>query len=237
MLFIDSREVVEHPEIPSLIGLEHSIILMPAADYAFFDYQNMVVGIERSGIANLIGKLKNKELERQLRHCKELYQSIILIVEGIYVPDKTGKLAIFREAGDFYRKTFTYKRVSYKYVKAVEVDLSRMGVEIFHSPSLDCTMQIVKLIYENRTKKPDDHKLFTSMREVALPCKISANPAVPKLLTLVPRLSEKSAVLLLHKYNTIWNILHAPDEELMRIEGVGKGAVKNLRESIGKEGK
>lgn len=233
VMLVDDREITQHPEIPFLLGMKVCVLRLDAADFCFLDRDKKPVGIERSKISNLIEKLRSGELEYQMRKCQELYPSIILLVEDVY--DRMGDfLAIYKKGNRGYFRNYVYPRTHYKVAKAVEISLSGMGIEIIASPNLECSMEIVRLIYEHRTKKEEEHTLFKKVRRIKIPTKLTANPNVPRLMALIPHIPERSAIMLIHKYDTIWNVLHAEDKELLEIDGVGKGLVRKMREGVGK---
>jgi len=232
LLYIDSREVQEHPEIPDIIGVENTVVLMPAADYAFFDYEGKPVGIERCAIGNFVQKLRSGELEDQMAKCINMYATVILLVEEVF-DACDNMLATYKHTKKGYFKSYIYTHTYYDAIEAAIVDMSRMGIELIQTPNFDCSMRTVNILYHNRTKT--EHSLFAKIRKPVMPVKMSSNPAVPKLLALCPRMPEKVAVALVYEHDTIWNILHATDKELMEIEGMGKGLVKNLREGVGKD--
>jgi len=96
-------------------------------------------------------------------------------------------------------------------------------------------MVVVRTIYQQRTKAPEDHSLFKKIRPINIPVKLSSNPAVPKLMTLCPRLGEKVAIRLVNQFESIWNILHVGDNELLEVEGFGKGLLDKLKKGVGKD--
>lgn len=234
MITIDDREITAHPEIPELIGTEHRIERMETGDYAFLDFYQEPVGIERCEVSNLVQKLRSGELEDQLYRCQDSYSSVILLKEGVY-DEVDGLLATHKKGNRGYYRDFVYPHTTFELIKAAEIRLSEMGVEIIDSPNFSCSIAIVRLIHNLRTKPERDRTLFRKIRTVNLPVKLSANPAVPRLMALVPHLSEKAAIALIYKYDTIWAILNAPDKELLKVDGVGKGMVRNMKKSLGKE--
>jgi DNA excision repair protein ERCC-4 len=235
MITIDRREVQEHPEIPELIELPFTIDTLSAGDYAFLDRNDEPLGIERSEIGNLIQKLVSGELEDQLSRCQDSYSTIILLPEGVY--DKVDSLlATHKPSNRGYFRVRVYPHTRYDYIKALEVRLSELGIEVIHSPNFDCSMTVIRTIYQQRTKPEEAHNLFKKIRPVRIPVKLSSNPAVPKLMTLCPRLPERVSIRLINKFGSIWNILHVDDSELLGVEGFGKGLLTKLKKEVGKDG-
>lgn len=234
MILIDDRQIVEHPEIPEMLGIDSSTARLAAGDYCFVSSKDELIGIEQSEIGNLVQKLRSGELESQLRNCDKLYDSIILLVQGVY-DSFGGLLALYKKSKNKgYFNTYTYHHTSFEYVMATLVRLSEMGIEIIPSPNFPCSIDTVRYIYNQRTKPEEEHTLFKKIRKVNIPTKLTANPSVPRLMALIPHISEKVAIRLIHKFTTVWGVLHAEDAELLDVEGVGSGLVSNLRRSVGK---
>lgn len=234
MIIVDDREANQHPEIPDLLDLPHVIQRLDAGDFCFLDRNHDPTGIERSEIGNLIAKLRSGELEEQMLKCQEAYKRIILLIEGVY-DQHGGLLATHKNGNRGYFRVHIYPHTPYEYVKALEVRLSEMGIEVLSSPNFECSMTVVKTIYNQRTKPEEEHTLFKRTRAVHIPTKLTSNPSVPRLMALANRLPEKVAIKLINKYDTIWNILNTEDSELLDIEGFGKGLLDKLKRGVGKE--
>lgn len=237
MILIDDRQVTKHPEIPELIKLEHQVTRLDAADYCFLSSTNELTGIEQSEISNLIQKLRDGELESQLRKCEQCYQSIVLLIEGVYDATGEGLLALYhkgRANNKSYFRNYVFPRTSFEYAISSIIRLSEMGIEIIHSPNFECSIDIVRYIYKQRMKPEEEHTLFKKVRKIAIPAKNTSNPDVPKLMALVPRISESTATRLIYKFDNIWSVLHAEDAELLDVQGMGRGFVASLRRSVGK---
>lgn len=234
MIVIDDREVTQHPTIPKLLDLpDIKIVRLDAADYSFLNSRDEPVGIERSEIGNLLQKLRSGELESQMGKCSEAYSSIILLVEGVY-DEVQGFLAIHRQSERGYFRNHIYPHTKYDYTMASIIRLSEMGIEVIPSPNFECSMSVIRVIYQQRTKPEEEHQLFRRIRPINIPVKLSSNPTVPKVLALGRRMPEKVAIRLVNKYGSIWNIIHTSDEELLQVEGIGRGLIQRLKQSIGK---
>lgn len=234
MLTIDRREIQEHPDIPFLIDLPHVVDTLEAADYAFLDVHGEPLGIERCEIGNLLQKLRSGELEAQMIKCDEAYNTIIILVEGVYDAVQ-GFLAVHGESNRGYFRKHIYPHTTYDFAIASLIRLSDMGIEIIHSPNFACSMVVVRTIYNQRTKPEEEHHLFKRIRPIRIPVKLSSNPAVPKLMALCPRLPEKTAIRLINQFDSIWNILSTPDDALLGVEGMGRGLLDKLKKGVGKE--
>ena len=234
MLTIDRREIQEHPTIEQLITIPHTIDTLDSADYAFLDCDNEPVGIERAEISDLISKLRSGRLEEQMTRCDQNYHTIILLVEGVY-DFVGGFLATYKQSERGYYRTKIYPHTRYDHITAMLIRLAQMGIEIVHSPNFEASMIVVQTIYHQRTKPEAEHSLFKRIRPINIPVKLSANPAVPRLMALIPRIPEKTAIRLINKYGGIWTILNTDDKELLTVEGMGKGLVDKLKKGVGKD--
>jgi ERCC4-type nuclease len=232
---VDTREHTQHPETANLLNGDTHIMLLDSADYAFLDRNNEPVGIERCEVKNFIQKMRSGELEAQLTRCADQFSTVILLIEGVWDMRVEGNLAVHKAHDRGYFCQQIYPSTRYDYAMAFLIRVSELGIEVLQTPNFTCSMTTINTLYKQRTKPEEQHTLFKHARSLRIPAKLSSNPSVPRLLGLCPRMSEKVAIRLIHKYDTIWNILHATDAELLEVEGIGKGLVKNLRESVGYE--
>lgn len=239
---VDDREVKEHiehkritdeQELSTMLGLDINVERMDGADYAFLDAKDNPIGIERCEIGNFIQKLRSGELESQLTKCEEMYSILYLLIEGVF--DSTGGfLSTHKQYKDGYYRTHIFPNTRYDFILSTLIRLEFMGISIIYSPNFDCSMQVVKAIYNQRMKTDDQHTLFKKIRSIKIPVKMSDNPAVPKLMALGKRFPEKVAIRLISKFGSIWAILNASDKELLEVEGMGKGLLASLKEGVGK---
>ena len=234
-LTADDREVTQHPKIPELLSpIPVTVQRLDSSDYAFLDRHNEPIGIERCEVGNLIQKIRSGELEEQLDRCQDSFSTVILLTEGVY--DQYGGLvSIHKAGGRGYFRTMIYPQTRYDWVQAVKVRLSELGVELIDSPNFQCTMTIIKAIYTQHTKADTERTLFKKTRAVVMPTKLTSDPAVGRLMGLGKRFPEKVAIRLIHKYGSIWGVIHADDSELLQVEGMGRGLLTKLKEGIGKE--
>jgi len=205
---------------------------LDAGDFCFLNRDNEPVGIERCEIGNLVQKLASGELEEQLERCQDNYQHIILLVEGVY--DKVEDLlAIHKESGKGYFRTRVYPHTRYDYIKALEIRLQELGIEYIDTANFDCSITTIRTIYNQRTKPETEHTLFKKARVPKIPTRYTNNPAVPRLMALVPRLPERVATELITKYGSIWIILNTEEDMLLAVDGFGKTLLRRLKENVG----
>lgn len=227
--------MTQHPEIPTLLKTPVVVARLGSADYAFLDSHDEPVGIERCEIGNLMQKIRNGELESQLIRCDEDYSTVILLVEGVF-DESAGLVAHYRKSreGTAYFRSRIEPFFKWVEVQSTLIRLSELGIEIMETPNFGCSMLLIDTIYKQRTKPEESHQMFKRIRSIKIPVKLSANPAVPMLMSLCPRLPEKTAILLINKYGSIWNILNTPIPDLMETDGVGRGLVTKLFTGVGK---
>jgi ERCC4-type nuclease len=233
MITIDDREVTQHPEIRTQLQVPHRVERMDSGDYAFLDRNSEPLGIERCEIGNFVQKIRSGELEEQMYRCQDNYANVVLLVEAIH-DDMGGLLAVYKDGNRGYFRTHVYPHTTYDFVEAVKVRMSELGIEVFETPNFACSMRLISIIYEQRTKPESAHTLFKRTRIVKMPTKLTNNPNVSRLMSIVPRLSEKTAIGIIHKYGNIWNVIHADEKDILTIDGVGKGTLIKIKECIGK---
>jgi len=231
-IIVDDREVTQHPDIPEKLGIPCKVERLEAADFCFLDRGNNPIGIERSEIGNLVQKFMDGELESQLYKCQDAYSHIILLKEGVY--DKVGEqLAIYKKGGKGYFPTHIYPRLSYSHIKAMEAKLGELGLEIIDTANFECSLTMIETLYNQRRKPEEASTLFKRTRSLIMPTKLTNNPAVARLIALIPRLGEKVAIRLINTYGSIWNIALTTDKDLAKVEGVSKTTILKLREGLG----
>ena len=163
-----------------------------------------------------------------------MYTKTAILIEDVY-DSMHSLLATYKKTERGYYRTLIYPNTTYNYAAAALIRLSELGVEILTANNFECSIEVIKTFYQQRTKPEEEHTLFTKIRALKMPTKLSANPAVPRLMALCPRMPEKVAIRLVNKYDTIWKVLNAPDAELLEIQGLGRTLLQHLKEAIGKE--
>tara|TARA_R100001530_G_scaffold133725_1_gene107558 strand:+ start:1840 stop:2547 length:708 start_codon:yes stop_codon:yes gene_type:complete len=234
LITVDDREATQHPEVTTLLS-SPNVLRLEAGDYAFLNWQNEPIGIERAEINNLIAKIMDGELESQLRKAERLYKKFYLLTEGVW-DGKNGRIASYkwknyaRVSGYLgsHRSGFQFDRM-----EAFLLGLDDMGVRRLYSANFEDSMRVVSIVQAKAQSPPEAHQLFKRINTLNLPVKLSDNPAVPRLMALVPRISEKTAVELIDTYETIWGIVRQPDTLLLGIDGFGKTHLKHLKENLG----
>lgn len=133
-----------------------------------------------------------------------------------------------------YYQNHTYDRSRYDYVVAAEIRLSELGLEVIHSPNFKATMTVISTIFNQRTKPEEEHTLFKRTRALKMPVKLTKNPLVPKLMAVgAPGFPEKVAIRLTQKFGGLYGIMLANDEDILAVEGMGKGLLYKLKKGMG----
>jgi len=233
MIVVDRREMGEHPDIPGLLSLQIRVETLDSADYAFLTTEG-ALGIERCEIQNFIQKLRSGELEDQLVRCADQYQTVFVLIEGVF-DQVSGYISNYRkdENRGSYWRTRIDPSVRYAEVASALVRLSQLGFEVIQTANFEVSMLAIKAIYEQRTKTEEEHHMFKSSRSPKVPSRLTNNPKVPMLMALCPRLPEKTAIRLINKYETLFNIMFAEEEELLQVEGFGRTLLRRLKDNFG----
>ncbi len=236
MITADDREVTQHPDIPTYLP-GCNIQRLDAGDYAWLDCDSNPVGIERCEVGNLMQKLNSGELENQLRVAEELYDKFYLLVEGVWDEDdnqvQSYKHITMKLKGHAIKAYVSTKRhgfFQYDRLQAFLIRIEEMGIRLLPSPNFPCSMRIIRLLELKQSEPQEGHKLFTSTSAIRIPTKFTKNPAVPRLMSLCPRLPEKVAIQLINDYGSIIGILMAKD---IQVEGFGKTLQERLRQNVG----
>lgn len=241
MITVDDREVTEHPDIPTMLpGCQ---VQRQETDYMFLTVSSEVCGVERSEVGNLIQKIVSGELERQVRLASEVCNLFYLLPEGVW-DEEAGKVISYRKKLVYlpahnrreYAYILSHRYDSYQYdsLASLLIRLEQMGVRLLPaSPNFMCSIRIIRLLETKLTEPPEARTLFRKVQSVLLPTKLTKNPAVPRLIALCPRLSEKTAVMLINKYETILNIVNAPESDVLRVDGMGATLLRRLKDNIG----
>ena len=232
LITVDDREVMQHPSIAKRLISPTVVSRLSAADFAFMNVHDQLVGIERCEINNFIQKIYSGELESQLRKAEMIYHKMYLLLEGVF-DNHEGYLSVYKKSPKGYFSSRISKATRYESILAMEIRLIEMGVHIIHTPNFECSMLMVQILFNQEKKLESEHTLFHKIQAPQIPKKLSDNPAVPRLMSLVPRLSENTAVTLINKYKTIWGILAISEVELLQIPGFGKTLIHRLKENLG----
>jgi len=233
MITVDDREVTQHPDIIQRLKTPVTVQRLDSADFAFLNRNFEPVGIERCELGNLLQKIRSGQLEEQLIRCVQDYNHVILLIEGVY-DTLSGQVVHYKKGDKSYYRNRIEPSFTTNELEALLVRLSELGIEVMWSPCFEYTMQKIDTIFAQRTKPEEEHTFFRKTRAIRIPVKNTANPSVPMLMALCPRLPEKTAIQLIYKYDTIWNVLNADPKELVQVEGFGKGLMKKLLQGVGK---
>jgi ERCC4-type nuclease len=217
-----------------MIAVPYQSDTLNCADYMFMDRDYQLIGIERCETGNFVEKLRSGELEKQMERCTATYQTTVLLLEGVYGATGDGLLATYRNHTKGYFMSHIYPFTRMDTIMAAIIRMSEYGIEILQTPSLEISATLIRLIHNQRTEAEELATLFKKIRAIRMPVKYTKDPAVPRLMALCPRLGEKVAISLISKYNSIWEVLHQTDTELLQTEGFGKGLLESFKKATGK---
>jgi ERCC4-type nuclease len=201
----------------------------------FMDRDLQLVGIERCEVGNFVEKLRSGELEKQMQRCTSTYKTTILLLEGVYgATFGNGLLATYKGHSKGYFVSHIYPFTRMDTVMASIIRMSEYGIEILQTPTIEISACLIRLVHNQRTEAESLATLFKKIRPLKMPVKFSTDPDVARLMALGNRLPEKVSIALLAKFGSIWGVLHAPDKEVLTIEGMGKGLLESIKRGIGK---
>lgn len=200
---------------------------MPFGDYCWLVGADSEV-LERKYITDFVSSLISKRLTEQLRGCLEEFKRVFLAIEGIW-DEVDGKLVVYRKTEEgFYVPAYFSPNIKYEDVwSAIKTFLA--SVDIIFTPNRETTVQVVL----NLSKGIKENNLLTrAVKRKKMPV-WTRDRRVIKLMNLVDRLPEQEAKELINKFGSIKGIMAADDGELMLVEGIGKGLIRNIRSSVG----
>lgn len=199
-------------------------------DYLSFFPTDKKIAIERKHVTDLAGRVD--DLEQQLKRALQNVDYVVLIVEGVWKPIDNGKdTLLYREKrdGSIFYSTKTANR-PYSYYAGFLYRLAGAGIPVFWTSTLEGTAETIAEVVKLGNKK-EPSGLFQHIVRTRQNIQ-SEDGQVRALVQL--GMGEKTATLLLGKYKTVWELIHAPEDELLKISGIGKGIVEKLKRSVGK---
>lgn len=215
-IIIDTREQYQEFEYLKKIGVDLERRKLDVGDYKI-EHDGYSVVVERKEITDFINSMYNDRLRDQLTKLSKEHIPILLI---------TGSVREFKEA--FPLSKVTQKQVHAMIASAVVryglrsvIWVTNDGDNYVHNDGLKIGTEILKAlgaekldkIPDRRVKKSDNHRR-----------------SVVKVLFNIP---SNVAERLLERFGSIWNIINATDEELLKVKGMGKKRVDKARSILG----
>jgi len=193
-------------------------------------YDSHPITMERKEVHDLSHRVD--DLETQLKKAIQKLGDdgeVILLIEGIMEPvnNSTVLYKMKKDGSLFFRERVVNR--PYAYYMGFFWRLDKLGVSVFWTASPRGTAAAVVEFVKASNKAE-----FTTFRRY-----IKKKPHIPHLNPQVEHLmglgvGEMRARALIGKFETVWNVLHADEDELTKVEGVGKVTIKDLMEGVGK---
>ncbi len=203
--------IVDHREVPSglvdelrLLGVEVDLQQLAAGDFIV----SQRVGVERKSTNDFLQSLIDGRLLEQAKTLRETFERPLLILEG----------------GELYEKRDIHPNAIRGALASIAVDL---GVPIV--PTKDEQDTALFLATLARREQVQEFK------EVALRRKLNGLSTAENQRFVVEGLPGVSAVLakrLLEHFGTVSRVMCAPEEELQKVNGIGKLKAKAIHDLL-----
>lgn len=199
---MDARECPLFRALLESHGAEVSVSPLSAGDFICSDR----VAIERKTRADFESSVIDGRLFDQLARLASSYARTILIVEG---KEATGAL----------------KKPSL--LGAYSSVITDYGAGIFFTSSPKSTSELIYAIAK--------HEQLLEKRPLRV-CGRPKGKTLPQnqraIVEMLPMVGPKMARALLENFGTVENVFHAPEEELLKVEGMGKKKAKAIRMAL-----
>jgi len=156
---------------------------------------------------------------------------VLLLIEGIMEP-VDGSTVLYRQKKDgslFFRERVINR--PYAYYMGFLWRLDKLGVSTFWTASQRGTAAAL-VEFVRCSNKPE----FTTFQRYIKqkPAIKNLNPQVERLMGLSPGLGVVRAQALIQTFGTVWQVINAQEEELLKVKGMGEVTIKNLLDGIGR---
>jgi ERCC4-type nuclease len=195
-------------------------------DYLWYDAEGNAITYERKTVSDLSGRVD--DLEKQLKNALLKADHVGLIIEGVHEATKDGKLRAFKKVKSIYVPNRIYYR-PYAYYAGFLLRLQEAGIPVIYTANARTTAhwlaEAVKL-----SNRPNSGLFVRYIkRQVHVE---SQDPQVQALTNL--GLGEKTAQVLIERFGSIWKLLNARDETILKVDGVGQKTLLKIKELVGK---
>lgn len=140
-VWIDSRESAA---VRGSLGTQLQDVdytALTTGDFALWDDDGCSLGIERKTVADLLGSMADKRLERQMSRMIETYTVPILLVEG-WIGRSRGKVSVGSRATGWH----------WGAVQMCILSLELMGIKFMNVPDLAATGEVLRLLHQRAEK-------------------------------------------------------------------------------------
>jgi len=179
--------------------------------------------IERKSIdSDLLNSIRSGLLSEELRHILNEADIPMWLREG----DMTLRRLASLQGGDPMH--------IYNAIDNASISAQLAGIIVINSPAPNRTAERLKSVYEYFEK--DEHKMMLTIKRLDIPIILfdkEYNQTISLLMGL-PGIGQELAERLLKHFGSIEGILSASEEELQKVEGIGSGKAKKIKEFISK---
>jgi Fanconi anemia group M protein len=202
-IVIDNREPDEICDELESLGAEIELRQLELADYQLSDR----LAVERKTRADFESSIFDGRLFSQLRDLSTAFERVVVIVEGS--PDSESRLSRAALLG-------AYSSV-----------ISDYGCAIFFTRSPSTTAEMVfALAKHEQLAKKQSLSVYAKRKAITLPDQQRA------IVESLPSVGPTMARALLDYFQTVENIMTAPESELREVEKMGEKKAKQLRTVI-----
>lgn len=199
------------------------------------------VGIEVKSLGDLISSMDTGRLQAtQLPGLLSTYDSVWLLYYGLYRAGAHGELEI-RQGQNWRQKRLGPRPVSYSYVEGFLLDLVAVGMNVKYVASESQAAQWIASIYRWYQKPWDKHhglRAIDKSHNVGLMPSMSEGVKIrTAVASQLPGVGFERALAAAHYFDSVTEMMNAPESEWMRIPGIGKVVAKAVVESIRRRGK
>ena len=198
------------------------------SDYHWWDALGVQVEVERKTYGEVYQSVDDVEAQLFEHMTKFPKARHVFLLEGLTVQTWKGMALLKPSKGkDIYIKGWESPRN----MKGIWSKLYRIGqyVEIVPSPSTESSATILLAMYESDKKA--EHSTFN--RNYSRPT-YHPNPQVSKLMGAYPGIGERRATALMAEFTTLWNVLNAGVEDLVKVPGIGKILARRILKEAGR---
>lgn len=241
MIYVDT---FEPEDICRWIGQVTEVNRLPLhqsgqADYSWFSIDGRSIQVERKQWPELLSTGIDdveEQLGREIPNADETY----LLVEGIGEPSPYGvDTYIKSENKPYYRKMFGHgsrqhpQPFLYDRIQAWFWRLDKIGVSVVHTSSPFAT-SVALVSYYKQSQKVEHQTLRRYIKP-----KISIKVRNPHVLSLMgiegAGIGEIKALALVERFGNLYGVVNADVEELLGVDGIGKGIIRKLFTAVGRD--
>lgn len=236
MIMVDPRAGSGHLLAPiRSLGVEVELVELPFADIAFIgvgpDSRPVPVGIEVKKLGDLLACIGNGRFSgHQLPGLLGDYESVWLLVEGLWRPDATGVLETPMHGG-WRPLQYGNRRWMYREVDNFLLTLTlKAGVRVIRTGSSRETAQSLVDLYKWWTVKGwDGHKSHLAIHQIAPPTALLRKPSLMRVLASnLPNVGWERSLAVERHFASIRAMVAAGAKEWAKVEGIGKGIAGKL---------